>query len=138
MRDGDLDGAIAGCRYDRIMAAGNVTYQYVNIVAALAAMRGASGRAGRGDDLALRLQSVLPLEGRIVSRYMMNKFIRAVEMSTANVNAYVADTEGFVDGWLAGGAGPDAVTDDRMLTPEERTAFVNRDYGTLYGLGAHP
>ncbi|QYG12386.1 MULTISPECIES: hypothetical protein [Microbacterium] len=32
-----------------------------------------------------------------MSRYMMNKFIRAVEMSTANVNAYVADTEG--SGW---------------------------------------
>jgi aromatic ring-opening dioxygenase catalytic subunit (LigB family) len=40
MRDGDLEGAIAGCRFDRIMAAGNVTYQYVNIVAALAAMQG--------------------------------------------------------------------------------------------------
>ncbi|MCK2025607.1 hypothetical protein KZC56_04780 [Microbacterium sp. SSW1-47] len=40
MRDGDLDAAIAGCRFDRIMAAGNVTYQYVNIVAALAAMQG--------------------------------------------------------------------------------------------------
>lgn len=37
------------------------------------------------------------MEGRIVSWYMMNKFIRAVEMSTANVNAYVADTEG--SGW---------------------------------------
>ena len=73
-----------------------------------------------------------------MSRYMMNKFIRAVEMSTANVNAYVADTEGFVDGWLAGGAGPDAVADDRVLTLEERTAFVERDYGALYGLGAHP
>lgn len=40
MRDGDLEGAITGCRFDRIMAAGNVTYQYVNIVAALAAMQG--------------------------------------------------------------------------------------------------
>ncbi|MBN6191561.1 hypothetical protein JQN58_32325 [Aneurinibacillus sp. BA2021] len=40
MRDGDLDAAIAGCRFDRIMAAGNVTYQYVNIVTALAAMQG--------------------------------------------------------------------------------------------------
>lgn len=38
MRDGDLEAAIAGCSYERIMAAGNVTYQYVNILAALAAM----------------------------------------------------------------------------------------------------
>ncbi|MGF3056460.1 hypothetical protein [Microbacterium sp. YY-01] len=40
MRDGDLDAAIAGCSFDRVMAAGNVTYQYVNIVSALAAMQG--------------------------------------------------------------------------------------------------
>jgi aromatic ring-opening dioxygenase catalytic subunit (LigB family) len=40
MRDGDLEAAIAGCRYDRVMAAGNVTYQYVNVIAALAAMGG--------------------------------------------------------------------------------------------------
>ncbi|WP_137844714.1 hypothetical protein [Microbacterium sp. 2FI] len=40
MRDGDLEAAIHGCRYDRIMAAGNVTYQYVNVIAALAAMGG--------------------------------------------------------------------------------------------------
>lgn len=41
MRDGDLAGAIEGCTYGRIMGAGNVTYQYVNIIAALAAMGGA-------------------------------------------------------------------------------------------------
>ena len=40
MRDGDLEAAIHGCRYDRIMAAGNVTYQYVNVITALAAMGG--------------------------------------------------------------------------------------------------
>lgn len=39
MRDGDLEAAIHGCRYERIMAAGNVTYQYVNIITALAAMQ---------------------------------------------------------------------------------------------------
>jgi len=73
-----------------------------------------------------------------VSLYMMNKFIRAVEMSTANVNAYVADPAGFLDGWLAGGSGTDAVADDRILTSEEYAAFAARDYGALYGLGAHP
>ncbi|WP_127794809.1 hypothetical protein [Agromyces sp. LHK192] len=40
MRDGDLEAAIDGCRYDRLMAAGNVTYQYVNVITALAAMGG--------------------------------------------------------------------------------------------------
>lgn len=38
MRDGDLDAAIAGCTYERVMDAGNMTYQYVNVLAALAAM----------------------------------------------------------------------------------------------------
>ncbi|QOR70700.1 hypothetical protein IM660_19375 [Ruania alkalisoli] len=46
MRDGDLEAAIEGCRYERLMGAGNVTYQYVNVIAALAAMQ------GRGADLA--------------------------------------------------------------------------------------
>lgn len=40
MHRGDLDAAIAGCRYDRVMAAGNVTYQYLNAITALAAMGG--------------------------------------------------------------------------------------------------
>ncbi len=35
---GDLDAAIAGCTYERVMSAGNVTYQYVNVITALAAM----------------------------------------------------------------------------------------------------
>lgn len=73
-----------------------------------------------------------------MSLYMMNKFIRAVEMSTTSVNAYVADPAGFIDRWLAGGAGADAVADDRVLTSAERAAFENRDYGALYGLGANP
>ncbi|EAR25980.1 Protocatechuate 4,5-dioxygenase beta chain [marine actinobacterium PHSC20C1] len=41
MRDGDLEAAIHGCRFDRIMAAGNITYQYVNAITALAAMNSA-------------------------------------------------------------------------------------------------
>ena len=51
MRDGDLEAAIHGCRYDRIMAAGNVTYQYVNVITALAAM------GGRPADLAEATES---------------------------------------------------------------------------------
>lgn len=41
MRDGDLEAAIHGCRFDRLMEAGNITYQYVNALTALAAMGGA-------------------------------------------------------------------------------------------------
>ncbi len=40
MRDGDLAGAIAGCTLDRVLAAGNVTGQYLNFIAALAAAGG--------------------------------------------------------------------------------------------------
>lgn len=41
MRDGDLDGAIAGCLdVDRITESGSMTYQYLNAIAALAAMGG--------------------------------------------------------------------------------------------------
>jgi len=73
-----------------------------------------------------------------MSKYMMNKLMRAIEMSDADVAAYVADTAGFVDDWLAGGAGPARVTDDRELSTDEYAAFVARDYGELYRLGAHP
>lgn len=37
MRDGDIDGAIAGCSFDRLAAAGNVTGQFLNFLTALAA-----------------------------------------------------------------------------------------------------
>lgn len=73
-----------------------------------------------------------------MSKYMVNKFIRAVELSDANVKAYVADTTGFLDQWLAGGHGPEAAADDRVLTEAEYAAFAARDYGALHGLGAHP
>ncbi len=73
-----------------------------------------------------------------MTKYMVNKFIRAVELSDANVAAYVADTASFVEAWLAGGSGPETVADDRVLTDEERAAFVARDIGELYRLGAHP
>lgn len=37
MRSGDLEGAIAGCTLQRVLEAGNVTGQYLNFIAALAA-----------------------------------------------------------------------------------------------------
>lgn len=73
-----------------------------------------------------------------MSKYMLNKFMRAVEMSDANVAAYVADPAAFVEEWCAVAAGPDSRTDDRALTDRERVAFAERDYHTLYALGAHP
>jgi hypothetical protein len=73
-----------------------------------------------------------------MTKYMIDKFMRAVEMSNESVGAYVADAPAFIDAWLAGGGGPDAVADDRVLTSEERKAFAHRDYEALYRLGAHP
>lgn len=40
MAEGDLEGAVAGSSFERVMAAGNVTYQFLNIIVALAAMEG--------------------------------------------------------------------------------------------------
>lgn len=73
-----------------------------------------------------------------MSKYMINKLMRAIEMSDDDVAAYIADTAGFIDSWLASGAGPARVTDDRELTRDEYAAFVDRDYAELYRLGAHP
>ena len=73
-----------------------------------------------------------------MSIYMVNKFMRAVEMSDQAVREYVADPAAFIDRWLAAGSGPDSPTDDRRLSAAEREAFVARDYAALYGLGAHP
>lgn len=38
--EGDLAAAVAGCTYDRVMRAGNMAYQFVNVLAASAAMDG--------------------------------------------------------------------------------------------------
>ncbi|MBM7502603.1 hypothetical protein ACFPER_03925 [Agromyces aurantiacus] len=73
-----------------------------------------------------------------MSKYMIDKFMRAVEMSDADVARYVADPAAFVDAWLAGAGGPHRPTDDRSLTEAERAAFATIDHEALYALGAHP
>lgn len=73
-----------------------------------------------------------------MSKYMINKLVRAIELSDATVKAYIADPPAFVAEWLTGGAGPERHSDDRVLTEQERAAFETRDYETLYALGAHP
>ncbi len=40
MAEGNLEGAIAGCSYERVLASGNLSYQYVNVLTALSAMGG--------------------------------------------------------------------------------------------------
>jgi hypothetical protein len=73
-----------------------------------------------------------------MSRFMMNKLMRSVEMSDSAVHQYVADARGFVDQWLEDGAGPDRAADDRVLDAKEHEAFATKDYAALYALGAHP
>lgn len=73
-----------------------------------------------------------------MSAYMVDKFIRSVELSDAALAAFLASPPAYVDAWLAGGTGPEAAADDRVLTDAERAAFETRDYGALHRLGAHP
>ena len=55
-----------------------------------------------------------------MSKYMVDKFMRAVELNDAAVAAYVADPATAVDAWLAGGGTAERATDDRELTDEDR------------------
>lgn len=70
---------------------------------------------------------------------MIDKLIRTVELSDANVAAFIEDPAAFVADWESKGAASRVpVPDGGRLTDEERRAFVTRDYGELYRLGAHP
>ncbi len=48
MRRGDLEGAIAGCTLERLLAAGNVTAQFLNFITALAAAGGTPAAFAEG------------------------------------------------------------------------------------------
>ncbi len=73
-----------------------------------------------------------------MSKYMINKLMRAIEMSDVEVESFVADPSAYVENWLAVGDRPHLRSDDRVLTVIEQAAFASRDYGELYRLGAHP
>lgn len=73
-----------------------------------------------------------------MSKYVMNKFMRAVEMSDAEVAAYVGDPAAYVDRWVGSAAPTARWGDDRSLSAAEQAAFAQRDYEALYALGAHP
>jgi pyrroloquinoline quinone (PQQ) biosynthesis protein C len=73
-----------------------------------------------------------------MSIYVMNKLMRAIEMSDAAVQEYVADPRAYVSAWICGASPIARWADDRELADEEREAFANRDYEALYRLGAHP
>lgn len=73
-----------------------------------------------------------------MSKYVMNKFMRAVEMSDAEVAAYAENPAAYVDRWIHSAPSSALWGDDRTLSREERQAFAARDYEALYALGAHP
>ena len=60
-----------------------------------------------------------------MSRYAVNKVMRAVNMDPDALADYRADAARFVE----------PVAD---LTPAERQALAEKDYGALYAMGAHP
>ncbi|MFI6815002.1 hypothetical protein ACIBG7_21540 [Nonomuraea sp. NPDC050328] len=62
-----------------------------------------------------------------MSRYGINAFLREINMAAAAHRAYVADPAGYAAEWAGA-----------PLTPEERAALQRRDFGALYGFGAHP
>ncbi len=74
-----------------------------------------------------------------MSRYMLNKFISYVDDDGERVAAFHRDPAGYVAAWeRRGHESRVPVADGGSFTDAERAAFVGRDYGTLYGLGAHP
>ena len=59
-----------------------------------------------------------------MSRYEVDKVLRAVARNAEARSAFLADPAAYLEG--------------RDLTDEEREALLRHDYTTLYGLGAHP
>lgn len=74
-----------------------------------------------------------------MSRFDVNKFMTYVDDDDSRVEAFHADPETFVDDWESrGAAGRLPVADGGVLTIDERRALIERDYGALYAMGAHP
>ena len=74
-----------------------------------------------------------------MSRYDVDKFMRYVEGSDAEVRAFAADPRRYVDAWMrAGEESRLPPPDGGPLSEDERAALATRDPAALYGLGAHP
>ncbi len=65
-----------------------------------------------------------------MSKYVMNKFIRHVNMNESAELAYRKNPADYVREWES--------AEKLKLTAEERDALAAKDYGKLYALGAHP
>lgn len=74
-----------------------------------------------------------------MSRYGIDKLMRHVEGSDAEVRAFAADPAAYVEAWVRRGESSRLPPPDGgELTAEARRAFTHRDPGALYRLGAHP
>lgn len=69
-----------------------------------------------------------------MSRYVVNKLMREVNMRPESLAAYRDDAPAFVEAFRGGQRS--ATQDD--LGADEAAALAARDYGALYALGAHP
>jgi hypothetical protein len=76
-----------------------------------------------------------------VSRYLVDKFLYRVDRDERALSEYMIDPFGFVAVWETGDGlrlHEGEVSTGLSFTDEERTALQERDYRTLYQLGAHP
>lgn len=87
----------------------------------------------------LRDAAILLVDGGIVSKYMIDKLLRAIDASDSALEAFLDDPDAFMDRWEAAGRDPvPPFPVGGTLTDEERAAFATWDYERLYVLGAHP
>lgn len=74
-----------------------------------------------------------------MSRYHINKLMTFVDDADARVKEFQADPASFIERWEARAAASRLpVANGGVFTPEERRALIDRDYGALYAMGAHP
>ena len=76
-----------------------------------------------------------------MSRYYVDKFLYRVDRNEQALAAYMADPVGFVTSWETGDGlrlHDGEYSTGLGFTDDERTALQQRDYRTLYLLGAHP
>jgi hypothetical protein len=76
-----------------------------------------------------------------VSRYYVDKFLYRVDRDQQALAAYMADPVAFVTSWETGDGlrlHDGEHSTGLGFTDQERTALQQRDYRTLYQLGAHP
>ena len=70
---------------------------------------------------------------------MVDKLLVEIDRTDEALTAYRTDPEAYLARWEAARDDPDPpYPDGGRLTPEERLAFVERDWAALYAMGAHP